>query len=96
MLTHRQLLKEVWEPLHTEDAQYLRIYIRQLRNKLEANPATFFSILKFTPSLSPFTSTETVTDASIVFSLLAPLLNGWQVFRIAEERKANGKHYRER
>jgi two-component system KDP operon response regulator KdpE len=39
VLTHRQLLKEVWGPLHTEDAQYLRIYIRQLRNKLEANPA---------------------------------------------------------
>jgi len=74
VLTHRQLLKEVWEPLHTEDAQYLRIYIRQLRNKLEANPATFFSILKFTPSLSPFTSTETVTDASIVFNLLTLLL----------------------
>ena len=39
VMTHRQLLKEVWGPLHTEDAQYLRIYIRQLRNKLEANPA---------------------------------------------------------
>ena len=39
VLTHRQLLKDVWGPLHTEDAQYLRIYIRQLRNKLEANPA---------------------------------------------------------
>jgi two-component system KDP operon response regulator KdpE len=39
VLTHRQLLKEVWGPLHTEDAQYLRVYVRQLRNKLEPTPA---------------------------------------------------------
>ena len=39
VLTHRQLLKDVWGPLHTEDAQYLRVYVRQLRNKLEVNPA---------------------------------------------------------
>lgn len=39
VLTHRQLLKEVWGPLHIEEAHYLRVYMRQLRNKLEANPA---------------------------------------------------------
>lgn len=39
VLTHRQLLKEVWGPLHVEEAHYLRVYMRQLRNKLEANPA---------------------------------------------------------
>lgn len=39
VLTHRQLLQEVWGPHHTEDAHYVRIYIRQLRNKLEGNPA---------------------------------------------------------
>ena len=39
VLTHRQLLKEVWEPLRTDEAQYVRVYIRQLRNKLEAVPA---------------------------------------------------------
>jgi len=39
VLTHRQLLKEVWGPLHVDEAQYLRVYMRQLRNKLEANPA---------------------------------------------------------
>jgi two-component system, OmpR family, KDP operon response regulator KdpE len=38
VLTHRQLLKEVWGPLHVDEAQYLRGYMRQLRNKLEANP----------------------------------------------------------
>jgi len=39
VLTHRQLLKEVWGPLHVDEAQYLRVYMRQLRNKLEPNPA---------------------------------------------------------
>lgn len=39
VLTHRQLLKEVWGPLHVEAAHYLRVYMRQLRNKLETNPA---------------------------------------------------------
>jgi two-component system KDP operon response regulator KdpE len=39
VLTHRQLLKEVWGPLHVEEGHYLRVYMRQLRNKLEGNPA---------------------------------------------------------
>ncbi|MGH7256948.1 MAG: response regulator [Nitrospiraceae bacterium] len=39
VVTHRQLLKEVWGPLHVEEAQYLRVYMRQLRNKVEADPA---------------------------------------------------------
>lgn len=39
VLTHRQLLKEVWGPLHVEEEHYLRVYMRQLRNKLEKTPA---------------------------------------------------------
>ena len=39
VLTQRQLLNEVWGPQHTEQAQYLRVYIAQLRRKLERNPA---------------------------------------------------------
>lgn len=39
VLTHRQLLKEVWGSLHLEEAHYVRVYMRQLRQKLEANPA---------------------------------------------------------
>jgi two-component system KDP operon response regulator KdpE len=39
VLTHRQLLKEVWGPLHVEEGHYLRVYMRQLRNKLEKNAA---------------------------------------------------------
>ena len=39
VITHRQLLREVWGPLHEEDGHYLRIYMRQLRGKIEADPA---------------------------------------------------------
>ncbi|MCS6305563.1 MAG: response regulator [Nitrospira sp.] len=39
VMTHRQLLKEVWGPLHVDEGHYLRVYMRQLRNKLERNPA---------------------------------------------------------
>jgi len=38
VLTHRHLLKEVWGPSHVEDAHYLRIYMAQLRRKLEEDP----------------------------------------------------------
>jgi len=38
VLTHRHLLKEVWGPSHVEDSHYLRIYMAQLRRKLEADP----------------------------------------------------------
>lgn len=38
VVTHRQLLREVWGPLHEEDGHYLRIYMRQLRRKLESDP----------------------------------------------------------
>ncbi len=39
VLTHRQLLREVWGPSHTEQSHYLRIYMGHLRHKLEADPA---------------------------------------------------------
>jgi two-component system KDP operon response regulator KdpE len=39
ILTHQHLLKEVWGPNQTEQAQYLRVYVAQLRRKLEADPA---------------------------------------------------------
>jgi len=38
VITHRQLLREVWGPHHEEDGHYLRIYMRQLRGKLEDDP----------------------------------------------------------
>lgn len=39
VLTHHLLLKEVWGPNHVERAHYLRIYMGNLRHKLEADPA---------------------------------------------------------
>ena len=39
VLTHRQLLKEVWGPSHAEQSHYLRIYMGHLRQKLEVDPA---------------------------------------------------------
>jgi len=39
MLTHQYLLKEVWGPNQTEQAHYLRVYVAQLRRKLETDPA---------------------------------------------------------
>ena len=38
VVTHQQILREVWGPAHVEDTQYLRVYIGQLRHKLEPNP----------------------------------------------------------
>jgi len=39
LLTHRQLLTSVWGPAHRDDSQYLRVFIGQLRAKIEDNPA---------------------------------------------------------
>jgi two-component system, OmpR family, KDP operon response regulator KdpE len=39
VVTHRQLLQEGWGPGHTEARHYLRVYMGQLRHKLEADPA---------------------------------------------------------
>ena len=39
VLTHRQLLREVWGPSHAGQSHYLRIYMGHLRQKLETEPA---------------------------------------------------------
>jgi two-component system KDP operon response regulator KdpE len=39
VVTREHLLREVWGPEHVEEMQYLRVYMRQLRQKLEADPA---------------------------------------------------------
>jgi len=39
VLTHKEILKEVWGPAHVDDTAYLRVYVNQLRQKLEADPA---------------------------------------------------------
>ena len=39
VVTHRQILTAVWGAAHTEDTQYLRVYIGQLRQKIELIPS---------------------------------------------------------
>jgi len=39
VLTHRQLLKEAWGGASVEHTHYLRVYMSQLRRKIEADPA---------------------------------------------------------
>jgi two-component system KDP operon response regulator KdpE len=39
VLTHRQILRDVWGPNYVEQTHYLRVYLAHLREKLEANPA---------------------------------------------------------
>lgn len=39
LLTHRQLLTEIWGPTHVADTHYLRVHMGHLRKKLEDDPA---------------------------------------------------------
>ena len=39
VITHKQLLRDVWGPSHSEQSHYLRIYMGHLRQKLEVDPA---------------------------------------------------------
>jgi two-component system KDP operon response regulator KdpE len=39
MLTHKEILKTVWGAAHAEDTTYLRVYIGQIRGKIEADTA---------------------------------------------------------
>lgn len=40
VLTHKELLTAVWGPAHARDTQYLRVFVGQLRQKLEVDPAS--------------------------------------------------------
>lgn len=39
VVTHKEILTAVWGPAHTDDTVYLRVYVNQLRQKLEPDPA---------------------------------------------------------
>jgi DNA-binding response OmpR family regulator len=45
VLPHATLLKQVWGEEHSGELDYLKVYIRRLRNKIEPNPATPYYIL---------------------------------------------------
>jgi len=38
MMTHKEILRKVWGAAHSDDTTYLRVYIGQIREKIEANP----------------------------------------------------------
>jgi two-component system KDP operon response regulator KdpE len=38
VITHKQILAAVWGPAHSQDTQYLRVYVGQLRQKIETHP----------------------------------------------------------
>jgi two-component system, OmpR family, KDP operon response regulator KdpE len=40
VLTHRQILREIWGPKSEEHRQYLRVYVTHLRQKIEPDPTT--------------------------------------------------------
>jgi two-component system KDP operon response regulator KdpE len=40
VLTHSYVLREVWGPTHAEETQYLRVFVGQLRKKIERDPTT--------------------------------------------------------
>ena len=40
LITHQHLLEQVWGPKYTQETQYLRVYMAQLRRKLEPDPGT--------------------------------------------------------
>jgi len=70
MLTHKEILKEVWGPAHSDDTQYLRVFVGQIREKIEKNsvlPALIttepgvgyrMESVENAESLSPYTGVE--------------------------------------
>jgi len=40
VLTHRHILREIWDPKSEEYRQYLRVYVTHLRQKIESDPAS--------------------------------------------------------
>jgi len=45
VLTHQYILKNIWGPTYSQEAQYLRVFIGQLRKKIEPDPNNFRFIL---------------------------------------------------
>lgn len=65
VLTHRQILREVWGPEHEKKTQYLRVYVQRLRDKLEMNPdAPAFFLTESGIGYRFFASLNRVNDVS--------------------------------
>ena len=50
MLTHKEILRKVWGAAHSDDTTYLRVYIGQIREKIEVNP-TMPAYIKTEPGI---------------------------------------------
>jgi two-component system KDP operon response regulator KdpE len=61
VLTHRILLRSVWGPEYGEEADYLRVYVRQLRLKVERDPSRPRYILT-EPGVGYFFATQSDTE----------------------------------
>ncbi len=51
MLMHKQILKDVWGPAHAEDMQYLRVYVSQIREKIEDSSAENCCVIVTEPGI---------------------------------------------
>lgn len=51
MLTHRQILEEVWGPAHGENTQYLRVYVGQIREKIERHDSAYPQMIVTEPGI---------------------------------------------
>jgi two-component system KDP operon response regulator KdpE len=51
MLTHKQILNEVWGPAHSDDTQYLRVFISQLREKIESTDPEVAKLIATEPGI---------------------------------------------
>ncbi len=71
VVTHRQLLTEVWGPGYREHVEYLRIYVQSLRRKLEANAAQP-RVLLTEPGTGYRLSTENAPEARAAGAKTAP------------------------
>jgi two-component system KDP operon response regulator KdpE len=71
MLTHKQILRDVWGPAHSDNMQYLRVYISQLREKIETK-GTDISYISTEPGIGyrmeifEANTTETTPEAIAV------------------------------
>jgi two-component system KDP operon response regulator KdpE len=64
VLTHKELLVSIWGPAHVHDMQYLRVFIGQLRQKIERDPAEPKLILTQPGIGYRFMADEVATHAS--------------------------------
>lgn len=67
MLTHKQILKDVWGPAHGDDMQYLRVYISQLREKIEGRDSDIAYIVT-EPGIGYRMEIRTLKDVSTINS----------------------------